>query len=165
MLVLDLLFGIAAFLVGAALLFAAAPFYLITSGMSWIAKERLARPTVSGTVFESAIRSNRRANGLPRHRYMVRYRYDVNRKKYESQLVAAAAFPYGSEVWATRRESGYPVGHPVTVHYNPADPHTAVLEPGWSRECWYFVAATAMLLIFGTAAVIWGSVHIWNAVA
>jgi hypothetical protein len=72
----DLLLGVVAVVAGAALLLAAAPFYLITAGMYWIAKESAAWPTVPGTIYESAVRSNRRANGLPGHRYRVRYTYE-----------------------------------------------------------------------------------------
>jgi hypothetical protein len=55
----------------------------------------------------------------------IRYRYRVQGQTYTGELISYDKF-WGDE----DRRSTYPEGAQVDVHYDPADPAKAVLEPG-----------------------------------
>jgi hypothetical protein len=84
-------------------------------------------PTVPGVVQESRIDSK-----WSQHRRLFRlvlsYRYEIGRDGYDGDMAM-----FGPS-WLTSRKSTealaqkYPVGAKVTVHYDPEDPKTAVLD-------------------------------------
>lgn len=141
-------------LLGALLFLIAAVFLGWAGGVVTIAQASKSWPSARATIKQSEIRSNRRANGLPGHRYRVIYEFEVARKSFESNLVGAGEFPYLTKSLASGRIANYPVGKQVTARYNPAEPDIAVLEPGWRWECAYAVliellmVATSLTLLF-----------------
>jgi hypothetical protein len=121
-------------------------------------------PTVPGRVVRSEIRSNRRANGLPGFRTLVRYAYVIGDEEYEGREVAGGDFPYRSTRSATSRVAAYPVGELVTVRYSPDDPEIAVLEAGVSVEVLYLPVMAGLLLLGALTMVSWGGWRLFNAV-
>ena len=109
-----------------------------------------------GRVVRSEIRTNRKANGLPGFRTLVRYEYVVDGEEYEGRELAGGDFPYRSARAATRRLAAYPVGAPVTVRYDPTEPDIAVLETGLSPDVLYLPAIATMLVAGALAIVAWG---------
>ncbi|CUA85294.1 Protein of unknown function (DUF3592) [Gulbenkiania indica] len=114
-------------------------------------------PTVSGIMLESALEQRDRQGGdadrPPGWRAVVRYRYTVNNQTYESTRRRFPEPGFGSnraeaEAVLTR----YPVGGPTTVHYNPANPAEACLEPGdsWPAKLGRYLAlaVAAVSLLF-----------------
>lgn len=103
-------------------------------------------PTVPGVVKESRIDSK-----WSQHRRLFRlvlsYRYELGRDGYEGDMAM-----FGPS-WLTSKKSTevlarkYPVGAKVTVHYDPNDPKTAVLDVSdaiardSSWRVWLFVTA------------------------
>ena len=88
----------------------------------------------------------------------VKYAYSVRGQQYEADKITVA-------VTAGIRESAgaaaivakYPIGHQVTVFYNPADPGDAALVAGGSSGNWYFVLVGCALL----AASVIGLISLW----
>lgn len=58
---------------------------------------------------------------------------------------------FGSDGWALRTIARYPAGAIVAAHHDPADPASAVLEPGASRNT---VLTTVVLLALAAACVV-----------
>lgn len=61
---------------------------------------------------------------------VIRYVYEVNLVKYESDVVSASEPPLtvGTSEYAESKVNRYPVQKKVTVFYNPDNPREAVLE-------------------------------------
>jgi len=78
----------------------------------------------------------------------VKYTYSVRGQQYERDKLTAAVTPGIREpAGAAAIVAKYPVGHQVTVFYNPADPGDAVLVAGGSSGNWYFVLFGCALLV------------------
>jgi hypothetical protein len=84
-------------------------------------------PTVPGEVHESRIDS-KWSQHRRLYRLVLSYRYEVGRDGYDGDMAM-----FGPS-WLTSRTSTealarkYPVGAKVTVHYDPDDPKTSVLD-------------------------------------
>ena len=78
----------------------------------------------------------------------VKYTYSVRGQQNEHDKLTAAVTPGIREpAGAAAIVARYPVGHQVTVFYNPADPGDAVLVAGGSSGNWYFVLIGGALLV------------------
>ena len=101
-------------------------------------------PATDGEILSSNVREDTDEDGTS---YFgdVTYRYSVDGISYVTDNVSFGQYG-GSRGHAEEIVDRYPAGSGGTVHYDPADPVTAVLEPGvtWSS---YF------LLIFGAVFV------------
>ncbi len=85
-------------------------------------------PTVQGQVISTGMAESSDDNGVA-YAPIVRYTYEVDGVEYQSSRIAFGPTEYTS----SRRKvaqvlARYPEGSAVTVHYNPNDPHEAVLE-------------------------------------
>jgi hypothetical protein len=94
-------------------------------GGAWEERKAMASrrwPTVDGTVVQSRLVSRRgwRAD--------VSYAYTVAGAQYRNDSTSLDVF--SSE---RAQVAQYPTGTRVTVHYDPADPATSILEPGGHR--------------------------------
>src|SRR5688572_23200049 len=147
---------------GVVLFFAGAVFAFGAFGAVAVARDSRGWPTVTGRVVRSEIRSNRRANGLPGYRTLVRYEYTVDGEEYEGREVASGHFPYRSARSATRRIQPYALGSTVVVRYFPAEPELAVLEPGISADVLYLPVVASTLLLVSLGLVAWGG---WQLLA
>ena len=111
------------------LVIVAAGVFLIVGGVYFRMLSLRSRswPVVNGVITESHITysgtgSKRRSSGSH-----VTYRYGVNGKFYNGNIVSYAPDILES---ATGTVNRYPQGADVQVHYDPRDPATAVLDPG-----------------------------------
>jgi hypothetical protein len=78
----------------------------------------------------------------------------VNGKTYFSNIRRFGALAGASKDWAQSILQRYPTGARAPVSYNPADPNTAVLEPGAFSEAFWLPGAGAAFLLFGAAVLI-----------
>lgn len=82
---------------------------------------------------------------------IVRYSYRVNGEQYESSRVTPQALRFNSRRMAESFLNAYSIGQPVTVIYNPDDPHAAYLAKSaalmnFSRQMVYRVVGGMALL-------------------
>jgi hypothetical protein len=150
------LLGVAAIIAGGTLLLVSVVLLGAAAGGIGIARTSHSWPTVPGRVVRSEIRANRRANGLPGFRTLVRYEYVVDGEEYEGRELAGGDFPYRGAVGAARRLAAYPVGALVTVRYDPTEPDIAVLETGVSVDVLYLPIMATLLMVAALAIFSWG---------
>ena len=69
----------------------------------------------------------------------IRFSYTIEDNHYEGRV----EFPPGTMPmpgFASTQLEKYPIGSPVTVHYNPQQPKQATLEPGRANDDWLILA-------------------------
>jgi len=109
-------------------------------------QQSLLWPTTEGEITRSVRRrGNRKLKSLE-------YQYTVNATSYVATRVAFMRTPYVKPIYKT-----YRTGQRVSVHYDPADPGRAVLEPG--TPILAVVAeflVSILLIIIGSAGLFYG---------
>ncbi len=111
-------------------------------------------PTVQGTVLRSELKSDNENYWAE-----ITYEYLVDGAIYQGTNVRTLGFQVGTGLGdAQETISRYPVGASVLVHYDPASPRTAVLEPGSHGGG---VVTALMAFILGFMA--WASFRHWKA--
>jgi len=117
-----------AFAILGAMLFPCAAFLYAQGEWNRVqARASRAWPTVPGVVQESRI-DHKQTQYTRLHRLVLRYRYEVGRDGYDGDMAE-----FGPS-WVRAKDSiealaqKYPVGAKVTVHYDPNDPKTSVLD-------------------------------------
>lgn len=158
----SVLLGILELIGGAFLLLCALVFLAWSGGAVTIARDSLAWPSSPARITASGVRSNRKANGLPGHRYLVSYEFKVGGKSFKSNLFAAGDFPYGSRAWAGKRAARYSTGSTVLAYYDPRDPEIAVLEPGWNSEMLYPILVELGLCVASVSLLAHGAFVLWS---
>ena len=98
-------------------------------------------PVTDGEIISSNVRVDTDDDGTSYYGD-VTFRYVVNDVVYTSDNVSFGQYGSSDRDLAESIVSRYPAGNGVTVHYDPAAPETAVLEPGvtWSSY---------LMLVFG----------------
>jgi hypothetical protein len=85
----------------------------------------------------------------------ITYAYSVGGRQYEHDTFAAAVASTSREPAAAEAIVGrYPVGHQVTVFYDPARPDDAVLVPVGSRGNWFFLVFGCVLFAASIAGLL-----------
>jgi hypothetical protein len=84
-------------------------------------------PTVPGEVQESRIDSKWSQHRRLYH-LVLSYRYEVGRDGYDGDMAAFGPSWLASKTSTETLARKYPVGAKVTVHYDPDDPKTSVLD-------------------------------------
>lgn len=79
----------------------------------------------------------------------ISYDYIVNDRDYVNGTVAFGSVQTSDPSLARLVLKRYPVGQPVTVYYNPANPRDAVLEPGLHGATWFLPIFGALFLVVG----------------
>lgn len=149
-------------------LIVAVPFIAIGLFFIWLARRSRRQaevaaswPTVSGKVLTSCIEARQtkigNTNSIATSYFpVVTYVYQVGGQHYEGHRICPGFDRgSGSPAAAEKLLSSYPVNAAVTVHYNPADPAEAALDPtasslspgrifGWVGGC--LIAGTFMML-------------------
>lgn len=106
-------------------------------------------PRTVGAIIGSAVHSENNGEHTF-HRTVITYRYDVAGTAYQATRVF-----YGDDIAlrfagpGKRRLALYPDGQPVTLAYDPAAPHEAVLEPGPNQAAYLSLYAPIALALFG----------------
>jgi hypothetical protein len=85
-------------------------------------------PTVQGNITSSETTSGTQPNGETYYRLNTRFEYEVEGILYYSTQSWYVAGP--------EEEREYPPGTRVTVHYDPLEPQTSVIEPGKLLNEW-----------------------------
>lgn len=83
------------------------------------------------------------------------YRYDVAGVTHFNNLRRFAQVEGGNSEEAERIENRYRKGAPVKVSYFPADPDTAVLEPGNTGAAFILPGIGVVLMLFSAATFLW----------
>ncbi len=97
------------------------------------AKASQSWPTTQGVVVAVSIKATTDNDGNDTYTPIVRYRYEVNGKTYESQRLAfGGQTSFSNNFEAEDFLKSYQENAPVTVYYNPANPSEAVLDTSTS---------------------------------
>ena len=87
------------------------------------------------------------------HRAEVVYEYQVGGEKYSASTVYVGNASVGPRQ-AQRIANRYPPGADVLVHFNPADPKTAVLIPGVPPRLWIMAVSGAPFFVVGLGGIL-----------
>jgi hypothetical protein len=91
------------------------------------ARASMAWPTVPGVVETSKVEERWSKSGTF-YKLALSYRYDVDGNSYEGDTVEFGPARVTAQELIEGLAQKYPAGQKVTVHYDPDDPATAVLE-------------------------------------
>lgn len=102
-------------------------------------------PVTDGEILSSNVRVDSDEDGTS---YFgdVTFRYVVNDVVYTSDTVSFGQYGSSDRDLAESIVSRYPADNGVTVHYDPADPETAVLEPGVTWSSYLMLAFGAVFV-------------------
>ena len=102
-------------------------------------------PATDGEVLSSSVRVVNDDDGTA---YFgdVTFRYTVEDVVYTSDNVSFGQYGSGDRSHAEEIVAKYPAGSGVTVRYDPADPGTAVLEPGVTWSSYFMLAFGAVFI-------------------
>ena len=143
-----------------ALLIAGVVFYLVSSQDDLDELERIhsnwaSWPTVHGVITFAKTASGTNPNGETYYRLNTRFGYEV-----ESTLYFSTQSWY---VGGPGKERQYLPGAKVTVHYDPLDPKTAVIEPEKVLNEWVLrrvkLYMSAILISLGGCGFVWGMAY------
>ncbi|OGO25295.1 MAG: hypothetical protein A2144_04890 [Chloroflexi bacterium RBG_16_50_9] len=107
-------------------------------------------PTAQGKIISSETTSRTQSNGETNYRLNVRFSYKVEGTLY-----------YSTQSWyvvGPGKERKYPPGTRVTVHYDPLEPQTAVIEPGKVLNEWLLILVQIIvwsISVSGIIFIIW----------
>lgn len=106
-------------------------------------------PTATGTILSSVAEPHRilasRGQGQTVTVWspVVEYSYRVQDRDYHGTRLAFGADVAGAQARAEATVARYPAGRTVTVHFDPANPSSAVLEPHVAFAWWTLLLAMA----------------------
>ncbi|MCA9918240.1 MAG: DUF3592 domain-containing protein [Anaerolineales bacterium] len=102
-------------------------------------------PVTDGEILTSNVRIDNDDDGTS---YFgdVTFRYAVDDVVYTSDTVSFGQYGSSNRGHAEEIVTKYPAGNGVTVHYDPADPGTAVLEPGVTGSSYFMLAFGAVFI-------------------
>jgi hypothetical protein len=111
-------------------------------------------PTAQGKITSSETTSGTNPNGEPYYRLNTRFEYEVKETLY-----------YSTQSWyvsGPREEGKYTRGIRVTVHYDPMEPQTAVIEPARIPAGWESAGEVyAPAIVFGILVSLMILANIW----
>ena len=114
---------------------AVALFCLAVAGArTWQAMASTRWPQTQATIEHSRVQASRDSKGQTRYLIDVRYRYRVDDQELSASRVYFGDSGFLLESDAREVLVPYPVGQVVSASYDPADPQSAVLEPGRPRN-------------------------------
>lgn len=111
--------------------------------------------TTEGDVLDKSLETIHYTAGGERITYyepVVRYAYHVGGERYENSRVTPQVMRFKNRRMAESFLTAYHVGEPVTVIYNPANPHEAYLAESaallsFSRRMVYVVVGVLVLIV------------------
>lgn len=126
-----------------------------------IARESRNWPQADGKILTATVATRWHPTVGNYHVPRAHYSYAVAGTTYQGDVIRAGLEQFGSITKATAQTliEQYPVGSSVKVHYNPADPASAVLETtvmGGGRN----IFAGAIFVLLGIAAFVFA---VWSA--
>jgi uncharacterized protein DUF3592 len=148
------------------LLLVVSPFLLIALYFFyiWVRDRRHARatrswPVTTGRVMTSGIKSHQSYSSSSHthttvYDAQVVYEYMVNGARYQSSQISVGTGYSTSMVGEVQNKAAqYPMGAPVQVFYNPANPQEAVLEHGTAGGILYLFLALFIVGILGVVVI------------
>ena len=108
-------------------------------------------PQVDGRVRTSEVEYRTDSDGDGSYYAEVLYGYTVEGVEYYANRVAYGDFGSSDPGFAKRTVNRYPAGSAVMVHYDPASPERAVLEPGIHGRTWLLPGFGTIFLAAGLA--------------
>ncbi|PYE53165.1 DUF3592 domain-containing protein [Deinococcus yavapaiensis] len=133
--------------VGLGLLVVALIFTLLLGALTQRGLRSLAWPTTSGTVTDSRVAWSL-SDGKTRYSARVEYVYTVAGRTYRSSQRTYRSSE-SSEAYARDIVARLPKGRRVSVHFDPAAPARAVLEPGTDVFVLGALAVSVVVLLIG----------------
>ena len=116
-------------------------------------------PTVEGKVLFSRVNASETEDSNHRRETTFSpqfvYTYEVDGVKHFNNLRRFGRIEGSGDDWAADIAAHYKVGRAVRVHYYPADPDVAVLEPGNNSEGLWLPGVGLVALLLGLATLIW----------
>ena len=106
-------------------------------------------PAVDGTILQCLARDS---DALP----YIEFSYSVAGRAYRCEQVFPASIMPSQELTASYVLK-YPVGAEVKVHYDPAHPERATLEPGLARGDWMIFVLGVIATFLGAAFLLFGA--------
>jgi hypothetical protein len=110
-------------------------------------------PMTMGTVIASFVEPRRSSNGRggtsTSYYPVVVYEYSAEGQRYQSRRIAFGLEVGGMSRMAEARIARYPVGSPVNVYYNPANPGEAVLEQRSPSNPWLILIVVVIVASVG----------------
>lgn len=125
---------------------------MATTAWGWIVLARGRRtrawPAVDGAITRSATQDD---DTLP----VIAFRYHVNGTAHDGMFRFPGGTQPSPELTAAMLAK-FPAGATVKVHYDPAHPDHATLEPGPARGDWLILALGIIATLFGVAFLLFG---------
>ena len=108
-------------------------------------------PSVPGVVRSASVEYETDSDGAGTYRAEVLYGYSVEGVEQLANRVTFGDFGSSDPGRAQRIVNRYPTGTEVDVHFDPADPTRAVLEPGVHGSTWLLPGFGAIFFLAGGA--------------
>jgi len=134
---------------------------LVLVGMQRAASKTQRWPTAPGRVETSDVQSRqvrsrstnqRSASWKTRYRPKVVYGYDVAGVHYRGDKISYSGAAGSSDALAQKIVERYPVGTPLTVHYNPDSPGESAIDPRVPPGLYVFYLVPVIVLAIGYLA-------------
>jgi len=113
-------------------------------------------PTTTGRIVSSAVDSYRSRSGsgsssrtTTMYRAEISFQYTVKGRSYVSDQVSFGDHSSSTSGGIREIVNRYPAASTATVYYDPADPATAILEPGKLGGLWIPFVVGGMFLLVG----------------
>lgn len=128
--------------------------FIASTGVKALLQGQASRswPTVPGRVLESGLDASRSDKGRTTYRAEVLYEFQVDGQTYASNDIAVGDYGSSDPKHGRRIANRYPKGAAVTVHYDPDDPETSLLEAGIQGQAFFLPGFG--LLFFGAGLVV-----------
>jgi len=137
-------------------------------GFSTLSRAKASKswPSVEGTVVSSEVTEERETSSSSRrgrresvtYGAEISYEYAVEGRRYTSDRVSFGQYKSSNRGHAAGIVGRYPEGKKVDVHYDPAGPGTAVLEPGAGGGAYIPLLIGVVFVIAGGASIAGGVV-------
>lgn len=113
-------------------------------------------PTADARVLSSSVKVNHDSDGST-NRPLIRYEYQVDGKKLESDRYSFSVWSIGSRDWADRIVDRYAVGTVHPCYYDPARPSEALLDRSFNWP--YLVGLFTLAFVAVGAGLLWHGVR------
>ncbi len=115
------------------------------------AKASVDWPTTKGVVVSAEVIRNRSDDGVT-YRPEVLFEYTVDGEKYQQNHIRYDGDVSTSSItYSNKMVRKYKPGTEVVVHYDPAEPTEAVLEPGTTWSSYFLIGFGAIFFLVGAA--------------
>jgi hypothetical protein len=104
-------------------------------------------PSAQGQIVNSYVSHSTDSEGGDSYSPEVTFEYTVNDQRYQDTRIKFGENSYSSNNRAQEVVNRYPIGQTVAVYYDPAEPETAVLEPGVTSGSYIVIGIGAIFVL------------------